>query len=471
MSTENNFKNNLYEAAEKKVALIDSTVMPKMLEDYRSIHSSIQGLMNLFESKKLILPDPYKQEIRLADINIPPTEDFSDSEGATVFGIRISEYELSLDFLCNYGLFTVQALTPERIKKLFNFNAFIDWNSLNHFNHQSNSRYFGVIINSVKNSGDSMAIGILNNVLTVTTKKFNDINKELKALSNIQKELYKIEVRKNILDDLEVSKKYEATNGVGALEIIKKHFPALMSKKKFYANIIEEIIKEDFDPDKESLRNAVLEVFHTETKKQVKVEEKIDTKAMILDVVKIMSSFSAPLMTIQKKIEENHELYQAEKKTNWDKFVSALRLAFGIKPKPIEYKIKTIDMLSNIEKSETIDYYNFIDELQRLTRSFAALNVENSAVFKKLEKELEDEILVFVQKKLGAVQPMYGTLVGFDNFFKSSVHQANRSKVKGLKIDLDLLKNNLLKANKSKAEYVSTITFEKQMDKLGVLDV
>lgn len=470
MSTENSFKKTLYEAAEKKAAIIDSTTLPKMLENYRSIHSSLKGLMKLFETKKLILPDPYKQETKLADITIPDSEDFTDSEGPTVFGIRISEYELSLDFLCNYGRFTLEAFTPERIKKLFSFNSFLDWASLTHYNTQPNSRYFKTIINSVKNSGDSMAVSLLNNMINVTTKQFNEINTELKKLSSIQKELYKIDVRKNLIDASDFNSKYESTNGNNALELIKKAFPSHMPKKKFYSALIEEIVNEDFAPNKIELQNAVLETMHTETKKKEKVEEKVDTKAMLTEILKIMHSFTPALDSIYKKIQENHELLQDEKKTGMDKFLTALKTAFGIKIKAVEYKIKAVDMLSNIEKPETINYTIFIEELGKTLRTFAALGGKNSPLLAKIEEGSEEDILSYIQKKLTAFHATFGQLVGFDSFFKSAVHDANRNKVKGLKMDLDVLKNNILKANRNKAEYVSTITFEAQMSKLGVND-
>lgn len=469
MSTENSFKAKLYEVAEKKATLIDTTVMPQMLDNYRSIHASLKGLINLLESKKLILPDPYKQETKLADIKIPETEGFSDLEGPTVFGIRISDYESSLDFLCNYGVFSLQALTPERIKVLFNFNMFIDWSSLNHIPTQPNSRYFSLILNSIKNGSDTMATGLLNNMISSVVRCFQEINTELKNLSNIQRELYKIEVRKNVLDSADVIEKYESSNEKDAMDVIKKEFASHMGQKKFYAPLIQDIIQEDFSLDKEKLQAAVLEIFFTETKKEEKLEKKIDTKAMILDVVKIMPSFSVSLVSIYKKIAENHELYQDEKKTVWDKFVNALRIAFGISPKPIEYSIKSVDMFTNTEKSEVINYYDFMKEFYNIGKNYGALGDPNSPILKKLEKEDEEDILLFVQKKLSMIQVLYATLVGFDNFFKTSVHQANRSKVKGLKMDLDVLKNNALKANKNKAEYVSTITFEKQMEKMGVI--
>ncbi len=468
MSTVNNFKSELYEAAEKKSALIDSTTMPKMLENYRSIHSSLKGLINLFETKKLILPDPYKQETRLADITIPTEEDFTDSEGPTVFGIRISEYELSLDFLCNYGIFTLEALTPDRIKKLFTFNSFIDWNSLTHFNTQPNTRYLKISIDSIKNSTDSMAIGLINTMITTITKNFTEINNDLKNLSNIQKEFYKVEVRQNIIDSENINSKYLENNGQNAIEIIKKVFPVHMKNKKFYPALIEEILLEDFAENKQDLQQSLLEKLHTENKKKEKVEEKVDTKEMILNVVKIMHNFTPALDSIQKKIQENHELLQSEKKSVMDKFITALRTAFGLKPKPIEYKIKTVDMLSNLEKTETINYYNFIESLGKIIRTYAALGSKNSQILAKLEESDEEDILTFVQKRLSSFNAFYGILVGLDSFFKSEVHQANRAKVKGLKMDLDVLKNSVLKANRNKAEYVSTITFEKQMSKLGV---
>ncbi len=468
MNVENEFKNVLYDAAEKKVVWYNTAALPKMLEDYRIFHTAIENMTGIFEKKKLLVADPYKKDKRVADIMIPSTDEFPDSEGPSVLGIRLSDYESSLDFLCNYMQFTVEALQPERIKKLFAFNSFIEWSNIARPNSQSNSRYFSTIVNSIKNGTDTLTTSLLANLLSVAAKSIDDINAELKRLAALHRQLYKVDVRQNVLDNPSFSSTYNTINTENGVQEIKKVFPSLMGKKRFYPDLINEIIQEDFSPSKDALQKEVLAAFQiTSGKKEVKQKE-VNTRAMIFEVVKILQAFAPTLDVIQQKIKENHELLQGEKKTGFAKVIASLRSAFGLKDKSVEYKIRSAEMQSQIEKLETIDYNKFMDGISQRSRAFQSLGVKGSPVLTKLENESEEGLLEYVQKRISDCQSLYGIFVGFDNYFKAEVSPPNRAKVKGLKIDLDVIKNTILKANKHKAEYVSTVTTEQQMKKLGI---
>ncbi len=468
MNVVNEFETVLYESAEKKIQWYNTFALPGMLENYRTFHSAIRNMIGIFEKKKLLIADPYKKDKRVVDITVPSAEDFPDSEGPATLGIRLSDYESSLDFLCNYKQFTVEALTPENIKKLSLFNSFIDWNNLNRGNHQSNQRYFGGMVYTLKNSNDSLSLGLLNNMLSVVSKTIHDINTELKNLTGLQKQLYKIEVRKNIFDNPSFLSTYNSLSVDNALSEIKKVFPSMMGKKRFYPDLIDEIVQEDFSPSKEQLRSAILETFQIASETKEKEVKTVDTRVILFEVVKILPAFAPTLEVLKQKIQENHELLQSEHKKGFAKFIQTLRGAFGIKEKTVEYKIKCVDMHSQAERFETIEYNKFIEGMGQRIRLFTSLSSRSSPLMVKLEGESEEAVLEYIQKRISDCQSLFGTLSGFDNFFKTEVSSANRNRVKGLKIDLDVIKNTLVKANKQKAEYVSTVTTEQQMKKLGI---
>ncbi len=468
MSVVNEFESALYEAAEQKIMWYNSLALPKMLENYRTFHSAVKNMISIFEKKMLLSPDPYKKDKRVVDISIPAEDDFPDSEGPAVLGIRLSDYESSLDFLCNYVQFSVDAMQPEKIKKLFLFNSFIDWNNLTKGGAQSNNRYFGSIITSVKTSTDNLSAGLLSNMLSVVTKTLRDINNELKSLTSLQRQLYKIDVRKNIFDSPSFLQTYNNLTVETGLAEVRKVFPSLMEQKRLYPDLIEEIIQEDFGPQKDSLREEVLKVFQIVSEEKKEDVKKVDTRALIFDVLKILQAFAPSLETIQQKIQENHDLLQSEKKTGFAKLVMSLRAAFGLKNPTVEYKIKAVDMRTQIETIEVVDYSKFVDGITQKIRLFSSLGAKNSPVMAKLENESEESVLEYVQKRINECQDLFATLSGFDGFFKTEVAPSNRPKVKGIKIDLDVIKNTILKANKYKAEYVSTVTTEEQMKKLGI---
>ena len=102
---------------------------------------------------------------------------------------------------------------------------------------------------------------------------------------------------------------------------------------------------------------------------------------------------------------------------------------------------------------------------------YASFGIPKSSSVQKIASMDEKTILDYVQRQLSECHSMQTTLGGLDEFFKASVTLLNRSKVKGIQIELTTVKNTLIKINQRKAEYLSVISEREQMKKLGVSNV
>ena len=77
----------------------------------------------------------------------------------------------------------------------------------------------------------------------------------------------------------------------------------------------------------------------------------------------------------------------------------------------------------------------------------------------------------FLNKNLASCHKLLGELAALDDFFKGAVRGDASSKIKGLKMDLTTLKNQIVKTNQRRAEYISYIEEEQQLKKLGISNV
>ena len=79
-----------------------------------------------------------------------------------------------------------------------------------------------------------------------------------------------------------------------------------------------------------------------------------------------------------------------------------------------------------------------------------------------------DKVVEFITKQLSECQRLITTLTAFDDFFKETVTPLDRSRIKGVKMEISSLKNTIIKTNQRKAEYSSLIEEQRQMQKLGL---
>ena len=101
-------------------------------------------------------------------------------------------------------------------------------------------------------------------------------------------------------------------------------------------------------------------------------------------------------------------------------------------------------------------------------RLYTSFGMPRSANIQKMMGMEEAALLDYLDRQLGECHNVQLQLEGFDEFFKTAVNTANRSKVKGIQIELTAIKNSLIKINQRKAEYTAYISEQEQMRKLGI---
>lgn len=468
MEKENSFTENLLHALEEKTQWYDNTELPALLENYRLLYSCVKTLFDFLVKKTLITPDPYKMEKKISDIVPPDNSQFIENERSTVMGLRFSDYESTLDFLCNYYKFSVGNLTIQNIKKLFDLNAAFLWNSFSVNSNKTNTRVLATIVLDARQNSDMLSISMINDSLSKASKALTDINTSLKTFSQFQKEVYKGNVRKNVLFSPSFDSEKAKASPAAEFQQIKKCFAAAMGKVPFYNELIEEITQEDLSENKEDLQKKLLDSLTVSKQESEKESKKIDTKAMLMTVVNAFGALPVQFTQIAQKIQENHDVLESEHNSFMDKLYRTLRKAFKIEEKPLFYSVAIIDPGTGAKKHEKVNYQQLLADISGKIRKYTAVAQKNSPSYKKIAAMPEEKIFEFVSSQISECNKTIVLYNALDEFFKVTVSPENKSKIKGLKIDIASLKNSIIKANQYRAEYSAYIEEEAQMKRLGI---
>lgn len=468
MEMDETFTKPLIEAVEKKSQWFDEKPLPEMLEQYRLLHTCVRNIIEYLLKKSLITPDPYKNDKKISDITPLETTAFTDAERSVIFGTRISDYESNLDFLCNYYKFSVSNLQIHNIKKLTDFNNSLQWNSFSANSNNINTRTLATLLLSTKQSSEVISVSMMNDNLSKAGKAMTEINRMLKELTEFQREAYKCNIRKNVFTHPNFNAQKAAEGNAEELSQIKKLFSQAMGKIPFYNELIEEILNEDHAPNKEQLRKAVFDKLTVVEEDDSEKEEKIDTKELLLTAVRVFGAMPGQIMQAKEKIQENHDVLESEHNTIMDKLKKLLRKTFNIDEKPVYYTITVSDVTSDTRRHEKVNFMQFLDDLELRARRLNSVCVRKSPNYEKLAAQSEEKILDYVNQQMTDCQKMLKTLAGLDEFFKTTVQSENKSKIKGLKMEITALKNSVAKANQHRSEYTAYIEEEAQFKKLGI---
>ncbi|MBQ7752803.1 MAG: hypothetical protein IJR80_03995, partial [Treponema sp.] len=190
MEESGNFEQELQEALVQKAEWFNNVQLPQTLGDYRMLHTIVKNLFELLAKKSLIIPDPYRLDKRISEIILPESKPFPEGDIAKELGLRFSDYELMLDFICTNFRFSLDNLTLPKIKKLTEFNGAFEWDSLSPNSAKVNTKALGIVISNAKGAAQPVMVSMLSDAIQKSADCLKKINIEMAELVEFQKEMY-----------------------------------------------------------------------------------------------------------------------------------------------------------------------------------------------------------------------------------------------------------------------------------------
>ena len=456
---DNDYRRILTETLNARAEWLDRSELPKLKDELRIFQTGFASLYNIYLKKGLINEDPYKQETKIGELEVPDSSSFSDAEKLDQLTRRLASYDNQLDFLVNFYQFGAEFLTLDRIKRILALVKYVDWVHLTPDSQSPVTKAVAEMTNQTKQGSDPMMMSVISESLANLNRSFNPIMGYLKLLTEYQKESYKLNLR-DITGEMSQA---EAAN----LPQVKKKFTQIRPGIPFYAELAEEIIKEDYSKDGPALREAVLKKLKIaeNTPKLAKVQ--VSFKSILIDGIQGLGSTAVTFTEIAAKLDENQNILANRKQSFLQKIRKIMQQAFNKEPEPVVYDVEYIDPLKGIPVREKINYLSFRGDLDRKIRTLTPL-ASRGAASSKLESMQEEQLIGFLERNIRELQMLHKTLTALDEFFKTEVDKATRDKIKGIKPELGAIKNAIVRANSKRHEYTAQKEEDEQLRRLGV---
>jgi len=453
-----NYVDTLAELLVAKKEWLERSEMAKFKEELRSFHSSFASLYNIFLKKKLIDEDPYKQETKISEIEVPDSSNFQEVKRIEQLTIRLAAFDNQLDFLVNFYQLGVDFLNLDRIKRIVGLVRYIDWNSLSPDSQNIMTKSVSYLTTQSKVGVDQLTLSIIGESLTRLGRTTNTIIKTVKELSTYYRERYKLTVRQSITQGMSA--------GEANVENIRKKMPSAMPGQPFYKELIEEIIKEDYSDGGMDLRDSVLNILRVKDDKPKAVKAQVNFKQILLDGIQVIGTSGNTISEIVTKFDENHAVLQSRKKSFFETIKELIRQITKAEPEEVIYNIEYLDSTKGVPVKEKINFHQFRDDLDKRIKLFNSF-VKGPA-YNKMAAMTEEQIIGYLEKYIKELQALHRTLSSLDDYFKGNAEAGEREKIKGIKPDLTAFKNTYVKANQLRYDYSAQKEEEEQMKRLGV---
>ena len=462
------FKEQLKNAVQEKTEWFNQVQLSKMLENYHLLNTCVRNIYDALVKKALITPDPYKGERKISEISSPEATPYIENERSVIIGARFSEYESMLDFICTYVKFSVDYLTIPRIKQLNDFNNVFQWTNMTSNNAKVNTRGLAMLIQEAKSNASQLQLSLFADSVAKSSSAVNEITAILKELSDFQREVYKLQIRLNFYNHPHFDKEKAFASPSSLITEIKKIFPQVMGKTPFYSELLNEIAEEDLGANKTEKQQAVLA--RLQIKKTVVKEKttKVNTKEMILDTLYTLTGLTDVYAAVFDKLNNNINIFEGTKNNLAAKIKRLFRKMFNLPEPELIYTFIITDPKKGTKSNRSVDVRIFNGNILRKSKFYAALSNKSGPEFHKVKTFDENSILEFTNKNIMENQEILTLLDAADEYFKVNVPSNERSKIKGLKMDLITIKNVVVKTVQKRGEYCSYIEEQEQMRKLGI---
>jgi hypothetical protein len=437
---------------------LEKTELPRLKEEFRTFHTAFASLYNIFIKKGLIHEDPYKQEAKIGEIEIPETGSFSDVERTEQLSIRLSNYDNQLDFLVNFYQFSVDFLTLDKIKRILGLVKYINWVRFTTDSESYNTKAVVEMVLQSKNGLDPLSLSVVNESTANLYKCTGAILAILKELSDFHREAYKAELRTVVTAGMSAA---EASPGQ-----IKKKFTASMPGKLFYPDLAEELIKEDYSKDGPALREKILKQLAVPETKPKIVKAAVSFKSILIEGIQAICSTASILEETASRLDDNELLLENRQRSFWEKVKKIMQQMVNKEPEAVIYDIEYIDPGKGTLVKEKVNFSSFRADMTKKIKNLATLNAR-AVVAAKTETPDEAQLLQQLERSIREVQSLHKTLGALDEFFKTEVDKTDRDKIKGIRPELATIKNAIIKANRKRHEYSAQKEEEEQLKRLG----
>jgi hypothetical protein len=454
----NSYIDTLQQSLMARKDWLERSELGKLKEELRIFQSSFASLYNLYLKKKLIDEDPYKQESKISELEVPDTGVLVEAKRIEQLSIRLSNFDNQLDFLVNFYQLGVDFLNLERVKRIVGLVRYIDWVGLTPDSQFPMTKAVAEMNNQSKAGVDTLTLSIIGESLTRLSKTTVSIMNTLKNLTAYYRESYKLSVRQNVTQDMSAN---EATP-----ENIRKKMVSAMPGSPFYKELIEEILKEDYSKSGPDLRDTILSSLLVKEEKQKAAKAAVNYKNILLDGIQVIGGAGATLVEICGKLDENQALMESRKKSFMEAIKELIRQITNAEPDEVIYTVEYIDATKGTPQKEKVNFYRFRDELGKKAKILSSFY--RGPAYNKLSSMSEDQIIGYLEKNIRDVQSLHRTLNALDDYFKGNTVDVDREKIKGIKPELSTLKNTIVKANQLRYEYSAQREEEDQMKRLGI---
>jgi hypothetical protein len=449
MEETESWKQQMQAAIEGLRAELETRDLPRLRKAVAVYKSTYDNVYQLLVRKSMIKEDLYGYDSGTQRLEVPTDEPILESQKMEQAGMRLAAYTAQLNLLSTSMQTTLEWLTLSRLGPLAGLAQYVKWAHLTQGSESPITQCVAEFIDRIKAHSDLMASRVAATNVSQMGRLSREIVQTVEKVAAYQREAYKAMLRRDVMPAVGADGTEEER-----LARAKKVFAGSLKGKAFYPELLKEVLAED-SPAGDGARAAALRRISIRDEKPEQAPAAAD-RVTLMQAVRAMAAAASPLADCAVKLAAMDQSARREREPRGLR--ALLRRLRHVKPEPPTCRIEYLD--GAVMRSETIAMDAFLDEVTKQSRLLAALTRRDGPTGERLRRAGDRTLAEFVDRQLATLQIMHRRLAGLSDLFRKQAPPASaggqEGPVKGIKIELTVLHNCLIRSNRLRHAYAGT---------------
>jgi hypothetical protein len=444
MDNTDDFTANLKEILTERKDFILQEVLFRMKNELSYYTMTFGNLYKIFLNNGIVSKDVYRDDFKVSKIAVPPEGPFPEKNAKDEMTIRLSQFDSYLNFMLTYCTFTLDYFKPDKMKVFAALIHYIHWEKLNPNSDNFNTQQLAKLIDNDHNMKQDFTAKILTDSTKQLTKHTKNLMRDLKIISDFDRENYKLMVREKVLPKITLTKSM-LSDVDKAVVGIKKVQAAELPTEHFYSNLVREIIYEELDSSGDDLKEEILKKLQSGVKKKVQ-ENKVSPEEIFTKAVKALFAANSFLSEALMKTSSNAQNLETDKESLFVRIMIALKILPKVRDKDRFIEIDLADEGSGVSIKKTINVNGFVKSSKKIIEQVTSL--KNQATSSKEDPSI---LLEDFNSAITTYIKTIKMLTAIHEFFKDK--KGPNGVMRGINIEVSSIKNHIGNARKLRNEY------------------
>ena len=175
----------------------------------------------------------------------------------------------------------------------------------------------------------------------------------------------------------------------------------------------------------------------------------VDPRQVLLDAVRLLVGSGPNLERAAKTLESNMSQVRQHDQPALARLLRWFERVSRRKPDPVVFGVSYFDSASGTNKSEQVDHTRVIAVARARIALFSGLRDGEGSQFQRLSQGPENQVYDLINKTLKELQVLHRRVSGLNEAIVESAPASMRADLQGVKLDMEALKNAIVRANQS----------------------